>query len=310
MRTLAGRRTTKVRAVDDVSFEIPRGAIVGFLGPNGAGKSTTIKMMTGIIRPDTGDVSVLGVDPARQRIRNAQQIGVVFGQRSQLSWDVPVRESLRLVASIYGVTRADTESVIASAAAELELGPLLAKPTRQLSLGQKMRCEIAAALIHRPPVVYLDEPTIGLDVQVKELIRGYLQRINREFGTTIVLTTHDMGDVEALCQSVLVIDAGRVVFDGAIHDLKDTVEPRRTVIFRRSSGWSEGIVEELNAVLPDGARVEEAQDAVLTVVLDPLTTTSGRVVSAVASRYESDEVSVHEPTIEAVVRQIYAGALA
>lgn len=305
-RSLFTNKTVSVRAVDGISMAVEPGEVVGFLGPNGAGKSTTIKMMTGIIRPDAGLVRVNGVDPARNRIQNAQQIGVVFGQRSQLNWDVPVGESLRLVSAIYGVPRNEVRPRIKEMADALDLGELLDKPTRQLSLGQKMRCELGAALLHRPSVVFLDEPTIGLDVHVKSILRDFLLQMNRQHGVTILLTTHDMSDVEALSSRIVAIDHGRVVFDGDLSSLKKAVTPMQSIEFVRNVGWP----SELGLVLPVSSRVVKSEGELLVIEFDARKTSSGQIISTLVSRYDVDDVAVHEPSIDSVVAQIYQGALA
>lgn len=305
VRTMFNRSAKEIKAVSDLSLEIAPGEFVGFLGPNGAGKSTTIKILTGVLRPDIGEVTVYGVSPSKDRIRNAYQIGVVFGQRSQLNWDVPVRESLRLVGAIYGLSRNDAEARIDEMTAELDLGELLSQPTRQLSLGQKMRCELAASLLHRPKVVFLDEPTIGLDVTVKATIRTYLQKINMQEGTTILLTTHDMGDVEALCKRLVVIDDGRLVFNGNMDRLKSAITPFRTVVFTCDKGWP----IDLNIEFPKTAHIVNFGERHLIVEFDPETTTNGRVISAVTSVIEVDEISIGDPDVESIIGQIYAGGL-
>ncbi|MDO4899761.1 ATP-binding cassette domain-containing protein [Actinomyces sp.] len=305
LTTMFHRSFSEIEAVSDLSLEIAPGEFVGFLGPNGAGKSTTIKMLTGVLRPDVGEVMVHGVSPSKDRILNARQIGVVFGQRSQLNWDVPVRESLRLVGAIYGLSRNDAEARIDEMTTDLDLGELLSLPTRQLSLGQKMRCELAASLLHRPKVVFLDEPTIGLDVTVKATIRSYLQQINVQDGTTILLTTHDMGDVEALCKRLVVIDDGRTVFDGDIDRLKSAITPFRTVEFTFDEGWP----IDRNIELPETAHIANIDERHLVVEFDPEATTNGRVISAVTSVMEVDDVSVGDPDVESIIGQIYAGGL-
>jgi len=203
-------------AVDGISFRIEPGEVVGYIGVNGAGKSTTIKMLTGILAPSGGHVRVLGRDPHRERVANAREIGVVFGQRTQLWWDLALIESLNLIAKIYEIEPARYKQLLDQFSETLELYELLKVPIRNMSLGQKMRAELAATLIHEPTVVYLDEPTIGLDLVVKERIREFIKLQNRERGTTVVLTTHDLGDIEELCHRVLIIDAGKLIYDGPL----------------------------------------------------------------------------------------------
>jgi ABC-2 type transport system ATP-binding protein len=214
------RRRTEVRAVDGVTLTIERGAMVGYIGPNGAGKSTTIKMLIGILVPSRGTVRVDGRDPSRDRVDVARRIGVVFGQRTQLWWDLPLADSFGLLRHVYRVPAADHRARLAHLTDLLDVGPFLATPVRQLSLGQRMRGELVAALLHDPPILFLDEPTIGLDVVSKEAVRGFLAELNRERGTTVLLTTHDLVDVERLCDRLLIIDHGRVIEDGTVASIK------------------------------------------------------------------------------------------
>ncbi|GAA3548545.1 hypothetical protein GCM10022419_031030 [Nonomuraea rosea] len=211
-----------VHAVNDLSFTVTPGEFVGYLGPNGAGKSTTIKMLCGILTPTSGKVRVAGLDPSRKRTTLARRIGVVFGQRTTLWWDLPLTDSFELIRHLYKVDRTDFRSRLRELTETLELGEFLRTPVRQLSLGQRMRGDLAAALLHAPDVLVLDEPTIGLDVVSKASIRGFLRRVNAEQGTTVLLTTHDLGDIERLCRRVMLIDHGRLAFDGTLDDLMAT----------------------------------------------------------------------------------------
>ncbi|MBB5780196.1 ABC transporter ATP-binding protein [Nonomuraea jabiensis] len=211
-----------VHAVSDLSFTVSAGEFVGYLGPNGAGKSTTIKMLCGILTPTSGRVRVAGLDPSRRRTSLARRIGVVFGQRTTLWWDLPLADSFELIRHLYRVDRVTFRSRLGELTETLDLGEFLRTPVRQLSLGQRMRGDLAAALLHAPDVLVLDEPTIGLDVVSKAGIREFLQRVNAERGTTVLLTTHDLGDIERLCRRVMVIDHGRLAFDGTLDDLMAT----------------------------------------------------------------------------------------
>ncbi len=224
------RRREVVRAVDGVSFSVTAGEVVGYIGPNGAGKSTTIKILTGILMPTAGSVRVAGLDPQRSRSELAMRIGVVFGQRTQLWWDLPLRDSFELLRYVYRVPPARHAARMAEFVDLLDLGPFLDTPVRQLSLGQKMRGEITAALLHEPDILYLDEPTIGLDVVSKSRVREFLAGVNRELGVTVILTTHDLSDVERLCSRLMVIDRGRVVYDGTVADLKSRHGQYRTLV--------------------------------------------------------------------------------
>ena len=221
----------KVRkvAVDDISFTIGKGEIVGYIGSNGAGKSTTIKMMTGILNPTTGTCLVDGIDPSKNRKENAQNIGVVFGQRTQLWWDLPLSESFTILKEIYDVSDEAYEEQMAFLNRVLELDEFFDRPVRTLSLGQRMRADLGAALLHNPKVLYLDEPTIGLDLVVKDNIRKAIKEINEKYQTTVILTTHDIGDIEELCSRIIIIDEGKKIYDGTLENLKDTYGTRRKV---------------------------------------------------------------------------------
>ncbi len=219
LRSLFSREYTVIKALDDVSFKICEGEIVGYIGPNGAGKSTTIKIMSGILVPDSGSCVIDGLVPWKNRRRHAENIGVVFGQRSQLWWDVPVADSFELIRDIYRVPEADYKKRLYELVETLGLSEILRTPARQLSLGQRMRCEIAASLLHGPKLLFLDEPTIGLDAVSKLAVREFIKRQNCERGTTIILTTHDVRDIEALAERVLLIGHGRILFDGTFQKL-------------------------------------------------------------------------------------------
>ena len=220
LRDLFRREYVEVTAVKDISFTIPQGEICGYIGENGAGKSTTIKMLAGILVPTSGTVRVAGYVPWRERERFVRNIGVVFGQRSQLWWDIGVIESFRLLRKVYRVPMADYRRRLDELVERLQLGDLLNRPVRKLSLGQRMRCELVASLLHNPSILFLDEPTIGLDIVVKTEIREFLIQLNREHGTTILLTTHDLQDIEALCSRVIMLDDGRIIYDGGLDELK------------------------------------------------------------------------------------------
>ncbi|MER2254484.1 MAG: ATP-binding cassette domain-containing protein, partial [Priestia megaterium] len=219
-RDLFTRNYRVMKAVNDISFTVKQGEMVGYIGENGAGKSTTIKMLTGILTPTSGDITVNGMNPHKEREKFAQTIGVVFGQRSQLWWDIAVQESFRLLKKVYKVSDEDYNAHMEHVIQTLDIGPLLDKPVRKLSLGQRMRCELAAAIIHNPPLLFLDEPTIGLDVLVKLKIRQFLKEINEKYNTTILLTTHDLADIEALCERVVMLDEGSIIYDGSLQKLR------------------------------------------------------------------------------------------
>jgi ABC-2 type transport system ATP-binding protein len=295
-------RYDQKRAVDGIAFTIEPGEVVGYIGVNGAGKSTTIKMLTGILMPTSGMVRVLGRDPHRQRVANAREIGVVFGQRTQLWWDLAFIESLNLVARIYEVPEARYRELLDQFAETLELTELLHVPIRNMSLGQKMRAELAATLIHEPRVVYLDEPTIGLDLIVKERIRDFIKEQNRTRATTVILTTHDLGDIEELCQRVIIIDAGKLIYDGPLSTIKDRFGRYREITFETA-----GPVGQVD--LPPGAEATAAEPRRLTVRFDRTVTTASQVAALLMNQIEVKDFSLSEPDLAAVIKQIYGGAL-
>lgn len=298
----------EVRAVDGISFGVPRGEMVGFIGPNGAGKSTTIKMLTGILVPSGGRLRIAGIDPSpgsglraghdRGRTRLARRIGVVFGQRTTLWWDLPLKDSYELVRRMYRVPDAVYRANLARCVELLDLGPLLSVPVRQLSLGQRMRGDLAAALLHDPEVLYLDEPTIGLDVVSKAKVRGFLREVNAERGTTVLLTTHDLTDIEQLCRRVMVIDHGRLVYDGGLDGLRAAGDGERTLVvdLERQLPPIEG-VPGARTVKVDGPRQWLAF---------PASQSAAPLVAAVAARYPLVDLSVREPDIETLIAELYA----
>jgi len=294
-RSLLRTRTT-VHAVNGLSFTVGAGEVVGYLGPNGAGKSTTVKMLTGILVPSSGRIRVAGLEPIRQRTRLARQVGVVFGQRTTLWWDLPLRDSFQLIRHLYRIEPARYARNLDHMVDLLELGSLLDVPVRQLSLGQRMRGDLAAALLHDPAILYLDEPTIGLDVVSKAAIRQFLQDRNRDQGTTILLTTHDLGDVERLCDRVMVIDHGRLAFDGSLSELRALVPVPRV------------LVVDLAAAAPPMAGVQVVQvDGPRQWVEIPAGSSAAALTARLMAAYDVRDLSVEEPSIEDVVHRLYAG---
>ncbi|MEV6034473.1 ATP-binding cassette domain-containing protein [Nonomuraea sp. NPDC052116] len=287
LRTLVTRQYDHKTAVDDVSFAIDEGEVIGYLGPNGAGKSTTIKILTGILTPTSGTVRVNGLVPWRSRSANARNVGVVFGQRSQLWWDLPLIESLRLVGSLYDVPAARFETSLKKVRELLGLDEFLDTPVRQLSLGQRMRGDLAAAVLYEPPLLYLDEPTVGLDVVAKEAVREFIVETNRAGRTTVILTTHDLADVEALCKRIILIDHGRVLFDGAIDALVN--QPRRLVVLLESGP------EEVRGVSRDaeGRYVFEIHDDL------------PGMIAWISAEHTIRDLSIEEPDLESVIKGIY-----
>jgi ABC-2 type transport system ATP-binding protein len=304
IRTLFTRQFDSVRAVDQVSFAIEPGELVGYIGPNGAGKSTTIKMMTGILVPTSGTVEVGGLVPWRERERNAMQIGVVFGQRSQLWWDLPLIESFNLIARLYRVPDAKYQRNLKRFIALLDMEEFLERPVRQLSLGQRMRGDLAASMLYEPQILYLDEPTIGLDVVAKENMRIFIEEMNRDSGTTIVLTTHDLADVERLCRRLILIDHGHVLYDGAVEQLKTKYAPHRILVVElEPHAVSSG--RRIDAADVPGAEIVEQADGVARIQFESARTPVQDLIAALNARYPIADLSIVEPDLEGVVRQIY-----
>ncbi|WP_328317670.1 ABC transporter ATP-binding protein [Streptomyces sp. NBC_00388] len=291
------REKHQVRAVDGITFRVARGEMVGYIGPNGAGKSTTIKMLTGILTPSAGHIRVAGLDPSRERTKLAQRIGVVFGQRTTLWWDLPLRDSYRLVHRMYRIPDARFRENMDRCVELLDLGELLEVPVRQLSLGQRMRGDIAAALLHDPEVLYLDEPTIGLDVVSKAKVRGFLRDLNAERGTTVLLTTHDLTDIEQLCKRVMVIDHGRLMYDGALAGLHEVGESERTLVV--------DLERELPPIDIPAARTIRVEGPRQWLTF-PAADSAAPLVAAVAADYPLVDLAVREPDIEAVIAKMYA----
>ena len=240
-KALFRRETEEIQALSDVSFQIGDGEMVGYIGPNGAGKSSTIKILSGILVPDSGNCIIDGRSPWKDRVEHVRQIGVVFGQRSQLWWDIPVIDSFELLKEIYSIATPDYKHTLEELTELLQLQELLRTPTRQLSLGQRMRCEIAASLLHNPKLLFLDEPTIGLDAVSKLAVREFIKKQNAEHRTTVILTTHDMQDIEAIANRVILIGKGRILLDGTLEDMRKTVQEteRQTVAAQGSATMDE-----------------------------------------------------------------------
>ena len=300
-------RNYKVHAaVDNISLTVKQGEMVGYIGENGAGKSTTIKMLTGILTPTSGSIIVNGMNPHKQREEFVRTIGVVFGQRSQLWWDIAVQESFRLLKKVYRVSDEEYNRHMGHVIETLEIGPLLDKPVRKLSLGQRMRCELAAALIHNPPLLFLDEPTIGLDVLVKLKIRKFLKEINEQYKTTILLTTHDLTDIEALCERVVLLDEGKIIYDGKLSQLhSQAVEGRKQIEF-------EFLAEISKDKLPSTENVQwEQKDA--TTWLGSINGDErlvSRLISEVVQKNPIKNVRINEVSTEEIVRKIYEEGMA
>jgi ABC-2 type transport system ATP-binding protein len=306
LKHLATRNFKDRVAVDDVDLTIEAGEAIAYVGPNGAGKSTTIKMLTGILVPTSGEIRVAGLVPHKQRMDNARNIGVVFGQRTQLWWDIPVRESLALLKEIYKVPRDRYEQTLRDFDELLDLDEIMGQIGRRLSLGQRMRGDLAASLLHNPKILYLDEPTIGLDIEVKDRVRAFIRKIVAERGTTVLLTTHDLGDIEDICKRLVIIDEGRVIYDGDLQAVKDTYARERSITF---------VVRGAPPLAAVAARladctVEAGEGADQIVVrFDRFDTTAGDVVGAVLEAGDLVDFHIDEPAIEDVIRKVYAGRL-
>ena len=304
VRVKAGRlrrQTRTVAAVDGVDLTVERGEMLGYIGPNGAGKSTTLKMMTGVLYPSAGSVRVCGFEPVPQRVRLARRIGVVFGQRTQLWWDLPLRESFSLLRHVYRVPAGEHGARLRRCRDLLDLDAFLDTPVRQLSLGQRMRGELTAALLHGPEVLFLDEPTIGLDVVSKQAVRGFLAGLGATGDTTLVLTTHDLSDIERLCRRLVVIDHGRVVHDGTLDGLHRRYSSRRRVVVDLDEPLPAAVQlsgVDVESVSPDGLRITYALDGA----------TAGELVAKVAELGSLRDISVLEPDIEDVVARLYSAA--
>jgi ABC-2 type transport system ATP-binding protein len=296
---LIRRDAVDVHAVDGISFTVGQGEMVGYVGPNGAGKSTTIKMLTGILQPSGGRMRVDGLDPSRNRQELAKRIGVVFGQRTQLWWDLPLLDSFELLRHIYHVPLEVYRSRLASFADLLDLGGFLRTPVRQLSLGQRMRGDLAAALLHDPPILCLDEPTIGLDVVARARLRDFLAQLNRERGVTVLLTTHDMADIGRLCSRLLIIDHGHLIYDDSLDALRARFGGERTIIVD---------LEDAEPPLEvDGATVTRVEGPRQWLRFHRSRTTAAQVINAVVTNARVRDVAIEEPDVEELVRRIYQG---
>lgn len=298
------RNYRDVRAVDSISFSIEPGELVGYIGPNGAGKSTTIKMLTGILLPTSGRISVSGYEPARQRREYTRHIGVVFGQRTQLWWDIAVMESFRLLKKIYRVKDSDFRYRLDRFRDVLDIDPLLRIPVRKLSLGQRMRCDLVASLLHEPEILFLDEPTIGLDIIGRQHIRDFLEHINREIKTTIILTTHNLDEIERLCRRILIIDHGHILYDGQLQTLKEKYSRHRSAVLHLREAQSD---ESQASVKTDLCEINPTftSDRELLVKLDSENMTLPRIIEQVGSILALKDVALREPSIDDIIARIY-----
>lgn len=303
-RDLLNRQYKTIPAVNDVTFTVKQGEMVGYIGENGAGKSTSIKMLTGILTPTSGQVLVNGMNPHKEREQFVKSIGVVFGQRSQLWWDIAVQESFRLLKKVYKVSDEDYKEHMEHVIDTLDIGPLLDKPVRKLSLGQRMRCELAAALIHNPPLLFLDEPTIGLDVLVKLKIRQFLKEMNEKYKTTILLTTHDLSDIEALCERVIMLDEGKVIYDGALAKLRSHWGEGKQIEFQFEQ---EVLEEQLSFLTQDIDVIWQKGEKLNTwnAFVSDKETQMSELIGRVVGTHPITDLSVKEISTEEVIRNIY-----
>lgn len=296
LKSLFSRDYTYVQALNDVSFTVNDGEMVGYIGPNGAGKSSTVKIMSGILTPDSGECIINGRTPWKDRVSHVRDIGVVFGQRSQLWWDVPVIDSFELIRDIYKVDKAEYKKTLSTLTELLNLSEILKTPARQLSLGQRMRCEIAASLLHNPKILFLDEPTIGLDASSKIAVREFIKSINKENKTTVILTTHDMQDIEALTERILLIGKGRILLDGTLDELKKRHSSLKTLTVDYT-GASLPLCENYKIVKDGNGRGE--------ILIDTGVITASQAISFISDHVEIKDISVTGETIDETVVSLY-----
>jgi len=289
-----------IKAVDDISFSIEKGEITAFIGPNGAGKSTTIKLITGILYPDTGNISVLGMNPHKDRKKLSYRIGTVFGQKSQLWYHLPPADSFDLLGSIYNMSSSETKKRVDYLTEVFEIGSFLNQAVRKLSLGQRIRCEIAASLIHSPEILFLDEPTIGLDVVVKQRIRDLITRINSDSGVTVFLTSHDTGDIEKICRRAIVINEGQMVWDGSVKDMKYTLLNRRIVNVR---------LEEAYSLNMNGVELLKEKGHSAKLEVDLSKTSMKHVMSELVNKHNINDISISTIPMDEVISLIYEGGV-
>ena len=297
VRGLARRSYREIRALDGISFSIQPGELVGYIGPNGAGKSTTVKILAGILVPDAGHCEVVGRIPWKERIAHVARIGVVFGQRTQLWWDLPVIESFDLLRDIYRIPPSVNVHNRDELIALLDLEKLLDTPVRQLSLGQRMRCDLAASLLHAPPILFLDEPTIGLDAVSKLAVRDFIKKLNRERGVTVILTTHDMDDIEALCSRIIVIGDGKILSDGALDELRLRVSGERWLTV--------DLDDDVGSFADPDTRLIDRTGHRLRLAFDPQTISPAALINRITSKHSVRDLFVENPPIESIIARIY-----
>lgn len=296
IKGLFKKESTELKAVDNINFEIKKGEIVGFIGPNGAGKSTTIKMMTGILTPSGGQILIGGKDIQKNRKEVVKNIGVIFGQRTQLNWDLRLGETFELLKHIYQIKQADYENTLNVMDELLGIKKLLDKPVRQMSLGQRVKGDLVAAMLHSPEVLFLDEPTIGLDISSKYALRKFIKEINEKRGTTIILTTHDLGDIEQLCSRIIIINNGKLVEDGNLEQIVERIAPYKTLK-----------VEYYNEYLPEheSAKIVEKNDNVAKYRFMKKEITAAKLIEDLSSKAPIKDISIEEVSIDDIIKIAY-----
>ena len=299
LRGLAHRRYETVKALDGVTFEIGPGELLGYVGPNGAGKSTTVKVMSGILVPDSGRCEILGLVPWKDRSRHVRHLGVVFGQRTQLWWDLPVIESFDLLRDIYRVPRHEYVKNLDEFVAVMDIESCLDTPVRQLSLGQRMRCDLAGALLHSPKLLFLDEPTIGMDAVSKVAFRQFIKRFNRERETTVILTTHDMNDIEAICDRLMIINSGKLLYDGGLDALRQQMSFERSLVVEMTDAGSPQVHPAAQLAMMNGRRVH--------IRFDPKQISAAALISDFTAHNDVDDLFVEDPPIEEIIARFYEG---
>jgi ABC-2 type transport system ATP-binding protein len=305
IQNLFVREYQTVKAVDNITFAIEPGEMVGYIGPNGAGKSTTIKVLTGILVPSSGEMLSNGFVPWKQRAAYVKNIGVVFGQRTQLWWDIAVVESFKLLRRIYGVSQRDFDERMELFHQVLAIGDYLNTPVRKLSLGERMRCDLAAALLHNPPILFLDEPTIGLDVVAKDHIRKFLRAINERYRTTVLLTTHDLDDIEELCRRIMIIDHGRLLYDGPLSVLKQRLLRTKQIKFALRDSEAAALVHR--ALAAEGLKAETVDEVTYRVRFDRTRVSTAELIRKILAAGDIRDLLIEDEPIEEIIKRIYAG---
>lgn len=299
-KSLFSREYEKKVALNHISFNIDEGELIGYIGPNGAGKSTTVKILSGILVPNGGSVTVMGKTPWKSRIETVQNIGVVFGQRTQLWWDLPVIESFELLKSIYQIEEENYQKTLGTLIETLELNKLLNMPVRNLSLGQRMRCDLAASLLHSPKLLFLDEPTIGLDAVSKLAVRDFIKYLNKEHKVTIMLTTHDMDDIESLCTRIIILNEGEIYLDGSIEALRKKMSPEKHLIIDLVHDHETIVEKDVTLIKKEGARIS--------LKFNPTITPTTDLISRLSAKHAMKDLTIENPPIEEIIAKFYRNA--